>query len=414
MQIRHIPTPFLKNTDRTPFHFEPQKQGVQVQFGAFPPTEKTAKKTVKRTLGAFLIALSTVFVIPPAINPVWTVPANCLAQAIVMPKERSPHNLECQILEKPVKKSVKKSELLNRYELPQEWLERKTLSESVEFTSPDGLQIKGLWLEAPSPSQKTMVLIHGIKMTLGMHSELAKEFTERGYNVLLFDLRAHGESEGQQVKLGLEEGRDIAAAVEFLVKNKSQQSQFIGLYGHSMGASSIMQAPIALEEYPEAMKTLIKHVDTIILDSPFASVSLTQVPVAHKLWGDYGKFLLGFLDKALEKVSQPYLGRSISQIDTVASFKNHPLAKKDILLIHGTEDQVTPINHGYYIYNQLKLNQSNVSKLIIEAGHLGDHYASPEVEIPFVTVVRDRENFKKVYEFLDKAVEKAELKDDFS
>jgi predicted alpha/beta-fold hydrolase len=77
--------------------------------------------------------------------------------------------------------------------------------EDVSFPSRDGLTLRGWWLEA-GDSSRVVVIMHGanghradpgIKML-----EIAREMVNAGYNVLMFDLRGHGQSEGKHVSLG--------------------------------------------------------------------------------------------------------------------------------------------------------------------------------------------------------------------
>ena len=66
----------------------------------------------------------------------------------------------------------------------------------------------------------------GIKM-LGIASWLVKH----GYNVLMFDIRGHGESEGSKISGGYYEKRDLLGAVEYV---KGRGFERIGVLGFSM------------------------------------------------------------------------------------------------------------------------------------------------------------------------------------
>ena len=61
-------------------------------------------------------------------------------------------------------------------------------------------------------------------------------------NVLLFDFRGHGESDGHTVRFGAGERRDVLAAVAYLRERRPGQArQVVGL-GVSMGAATLTLA----------------------------------------------------------------------------------------------------------------------------------------------------------------------------
>src|SRR6266568_1953493 len=88
--------------------------------------------------------------------------------------------------------------------------------EDVSFRSSDGKLLRG-WLFPRG--DRAVVMVHG-KDGRRLDGErtvaLARAFTASGYSVLAFDLRGHGESEGDRFSLGEYERLDVAAAVGFL------------------------------------------------------------------------------------------------------------------------------------------------------------------------------------------------------
>jgi alpha-beta hydrolase superfamily lysophospholipase len=136
----------------------------------------------------------------------------------------------------------------------------------VEFTSRDGVALKGWW----SPGEDTkpvLIYSHGLNRSRLEMLERGAKSNHRGYGVLLFDLRNHGESGGAYTTLGMTESRDICAAAD-LVKTKAPGRPQI-LWGVSMGASSAL---IAAKQCPGFA--------AVISDSSFLSFRET---VAHHL-----------------------------------------------------------------------------------------------------------------------------------
>lgn len=103
--------------------------------------------------------------------------------------------------------------------------------ESVEFKATDGLLLRGVWIPAPG-SDKAVIILHGLGGSYDLDLYRAPALHEVDFNVLLFDFRAHGRSEGKRITLGYEERRDVLGAIDFL---HSRGMQHIGLLGFSYG-----------------------------------------------------------------------------------------------------------------------------------------------------------------------------------
>lgn len=69
----------------------------------------------------------------------------------------------------------------------------------------------------------------------------AKYFVDAGYSVLMYDLRNHGESEqgtSEWIKWGVDERKDVVAAIDFISSHPTYQDASIGLLSICMGAAS--------------------------------------------------------------------------------------------------------------------------------------------------------------------------------
>lgn len=78
-------------------------------------------------------------------------------------------------------------------------------------------------------------------------SLIAKELIGLGYNVLLFDNQATGQSYGNYITFGVKESRDLINVVNF-VKAKGFEAKNIGIIGDSMGAISLLLASDRLND----------------------------------------------------------------------------------------------------------------------------------------------------------------------
>src|SRR5437867_6419952 len=87
------------------------------------------------------------------------------------------------------------------------------------FVSEDGISLRGWW-NAGENSKPIIIFVHGLNRSRLEMLERAADANRRGYGVLLFDLRNHGESGRAYTTIGIFESRDVCAAAQF-VKNKA-------------------------------------------------------------------------------------------------------------------------------------------------------------------------------------------------
>jgi len=109
----------------------------------------------------------------------------------------------------------------------------------VEFTTSDGIRLRGWWTPG-DPGMPVIIFVHGMNRSRLELLERAAESNRRGYGVVLFDLRNHGESEKAYTTLGIHESLDICAAQQLVNERAPGRPQL--LWGVSMGASSAILA----------------------------------------------------------------------------------------------------------------------------------------------------------------------------
>jgi pimeloyl-ACP methyl ester carboxylesterase len=111
--------------------------------------------------------------------------------------------------------------------------------EEAVMPTADGITLRGWYV--PSRNGAAIIALHGSD---GNRSQLlwhAQALAEHGYGVLLFDLRAHGESGGTVFPVA-NASPDVQAAVTYLLNRKEVDAERIGAVGLSLGAHVILQA----------------------------------------------------------------------------------------------------------------------------------------------------------------------------
>jgi len=110
--------------------------------------------------------------------------------------------------------------------------------EDVLFETSDGLTLSGWWVAGDNGA--AIIMAHGHGGNRLALIENAAVLHRHGYSVLMFDFRAHGESEGDVARIGTDEWRDVIAAVDFV--SAQPGIEHIGASGVSMGGVSVIEA----------------------------------------------------------------------------------------------------------------------------------------------------------------------------
>lgn len=132
--------------------------------------------------------------------------------------------------------------------------------EKVSFQTKDGLALKGWFVPSPSGprEERTLIMCHGWGDNKGELLKLTSFLNQAGFNLLYFDSRSHGESDGEITTMGYLELMDFEAAVRHLKENRPRCLNRLGVFGLSMGAAV---ATMAMPEHPE--------IKAAVLESPF-------------------------------------------------------------------------------------------------------------------------------------------------
>lgn len=200
--------------------------------------------------------------------------------------------------------------------------------QDISFSS-DGLSLRG-WL-FPGQSDRAVVVIHGRGANRtewhGRSERIAEFLLADGYTVMLFDLRGHGESDGDRFSLGYHERHDVAAAIAFL-RGRGFAEQRIALIGISMGAASAL-----------GVLTLGLGIGPIVVDSSFTDVAVVLAENLPAVTGMPSLLVPGVL--FVELVAFGVDTAAVRPIDIVRA---HP--ERPFLFIHCERDETIAVHHG--------------------------------------------------------------------
>lgn len=203
----------------------------------------------------------------------------------------------------------------------------KDKPEKFRLKTKDNIDISGMMTYRPK-SDSVLLICHGYKQSKEHMIALANLFDE--YTVVLFDLRAHGDSGGSLVSFGFNEYKDVKTVLNYLKKDARLSNKKIYGLGISMGAASIAKAVSRGCKF-----------DGLILDSCFSIIDFEIVSKfvrIHKIFFNFGKFLF-----------KVFWGIDIDSIKpgTFLSKVNCPL-----MIIHSKHDEKISPSHAKKLYHE--------------------------------------------------------------
>lgn len=198
----------------------------------------------------------------------------------------------------------------------------------VEVAFPgDGVELRGWLFPARPPARGTVIFLHGRNQNRDAGIVVARRLVPLGYDVLAYDSRAHGASDGQYSTFGYYEKWDVSRAIDFLGADR------VVLAGVSLGSAVAIQA--AAED---------PRVVGVVAVSSFSSMAEIVRERIPRLVGDRQ------VRDALREVEQRS-GMRVKDADSVAAARH---VSVPVLLLHGDEDEFTPLLHTQQIYAALR------------------------------------------------------------
>jgi len=186
----------------------------------------------------------------------------------------------------------------------------------------------------------TLVYLHGIADNRSSATGIIDRFGRRGFDVIAYDSRAHGESNGAACTYGFYEKQDLRRVVDTI------DSRPVVLMGTSLGAAVALQeaaddervgAVVAAETFSDLRTVAIER-------APFFFTPGT-IRRAFQLAETEGRF-------TIEDVSPEAAARKI---------------EAPVLIIHGSIDRETPPEHSRRVFEAVRGPKQLI--LVPDAGH---------------------------------------------
>lgn len=190
--------------------------------------------------------------------------------------------------------------------------------EDIELTTEDGLKLKGwLWKTTRQPVRGWVIYLHGRDSNRGNGVLAARALVDQGFNVLAYDHRAHGQSEGSICTYGVKEAEDAKLAIDHFTTGP------VFLIGESLGAAT-------------ALITAAQHrrVRGVIAAAPFSDMSIIVREV--------GTFAS---EEDVQRVLARFEQDSGVKVEDASPAKAARDIRAPVLLLRGNEDKMMSMEH---------------------------------------------------------------------
>lgn len=195
--------------------------------------------------------------------------------------------------------------------------------EDVTFKASDGLTLRGWWIPCLG-SDRVIIQLHGHGGSMDPDIQYLPAWNAAGHNVLMFDFRGHGRSQGHAITFGYLERQDVFGAIRFVKDAKRMRR--VSLVGFSLGGMvAILSAPFCSE------------VDAVVEDGAPARIrsALAVWATEHHLPFWLGKVLawMAIAGASLRLGANLFRYEPIRWVEKI---------KQPLMIIHGELDQYCP------------------------------------------------------------------------
>ncbi len=215
----------------------------------------------------------------------------------------------------------------------QEFL-KKVPEQIIDIKSNDGLKLVASYFELNS--HRFAICIHGYRQNRKDMIGSAERFADKGFNVVMPDLRGCGESEGKYIGMGWLDKDDILCWIKWILQKDN--SAEIVVYGGSMGGATTMMT--SGETLPDAVKVFVE-------DCGYTDVwSIFESELAMRFHLPAFPILT-----VANKIAKSKAGYDFKQASSINQLKK---SEKPMLFIHGEQDDFIPYAMLQKVYDAKK------------------------------------------------------------
>lgn len=224
-----------------------------------------------------------------------------------------------------------------------------------------GYTLNGVFSAGTDP-EKTIVFTHGHTWTWHGTVKFFPLYVKRGYNIITYNHRHHGNSGGDSCTAGYFEKSDLLKIADWAFKQFPETKTF-GAMGISLGAATVLQ-----------YLPLDKRLTFAHADCPYSDV---KVLYQHQLKQNHvPSFLKGIILYFCNRYFVRKNGFSLSQVSPIRDIMESSVP---LLFVHGNEDTYVPASMSVSMAEKRKPRFPTTLLLVDDAAHAGSLSTDPEL-----------------------------------
>ncbi|WP_415259227.1 alpha/beta hydrolase [Thauera phenylacetica] len=185
--------------------------------------------------------------------------------------------------------------------------------------------------EAATAAAPAVLVMHGWGGNAALMLPLARPLHEAGYATLFVDARCHGASDDDSFASLPRFAEDTEHAFAWLSTRAGVDPARIALLGHSVGAGAVLFAASRTPQVAAVVSVAAFSHPAAMMRRWLAAKRIPEKPI--------GRYILDYVQKTIGH-----------RFDDIAPVTTIARIRRPVLLVHGADDEVVPIDEAMQIY----------------------------------------------------------------
>ena len=232
--------------------------------------------------------------------------------------------------------------------------------QDFNVTTSDSLLLRGWLIMSPDSGANTILVLHDWNGGKIQKLNFSRQMYDRGYNICLMDIRAHGSSDGDLFAPGILAANDLKRILDSVLTRPG--INHVAVYASGISTAIALQGAV-----------YDGRADVLVLECPFKNFETLVRQYARRKWGKARYVFYPVLQRKLENIMQmplshldlPAISRQLNTpmlviasgnddfyppLDAYCVFDSSASEKKDLILVNkSTRDDIELVGgEGYY------------------------------------------------------------------
>lgn len=185
--------------------------------------------------------------------------------------------------------------------------------------------------EIPPAAAPAVLVMHGWGGNAALMLPLARPLHEAGYATLFVNARCHGASDDDSFASLPRFAEDTEHAFAWLSAREGVNPARIALLGHSVGAGAVLFAASRTPQVAAVVSVAAFSHPAAMMRRWLATKRIPEKPI--------GRYILDYVQKTIGH-----------RFDDIAPVTTIARIRRPVLLVHGADDEVVPIDEAMQIY----------------------------------------------------------------